>query len=271
MNKTLIYGLVLALVLWYISKFSWLIALGIGIVLLVMLVWKRRAVILTQFAAQAYTIKGDKEKGEKLFQKAYKTGEMPADCKLRYSAFCLRENKYEKARHLVNEVINSSRTTENEKMNAKHNLAVLLWKEGNLAEAIETMEEVHEKITSTNTYGTLGVLYLAKAKEDGDYSKVVDFMLEAYDYNDSDYTVADNLGETYLRIGEYEKAKEVYEKLLVMEYFTPMPYYNFGLVLKALGENERALENFEKALNGRFTAVLTVNKEMIQAEIDSLK
>ena len=69
---------------------------------------------------------------------------------------------------------------------------------------------------------------------------------------------------------EYEKAKEVYEKLLVTEFVTPMPYYNFGLVLKALGENEIALENFEKALNCRFTSVLTVTKEMVQAEIDSL-
>ena len=111
---------------------------------------------------------------------------------------------------------------------------------------------------------------MEKAKRDNTFSDILDFMVEAYDYNDSDKTIADNLGETYLNLGEYKNAKEVYEDLLVHTFVTPMPYYNYGLVLKALGENEKALENFEKALDCRFTSVLTVTREMVQAEIDSL-
>ena len=271
MNRTLIYGLISTLFFWFIgSQFGILVALGVGLLLLAVLVWSRRAALFTQFAVQAYYIKGDKVKGENYFKKAYKTGMMTPECKIQYSSFCLRENKFEKGRHLLNEIINSSRTTKEDKIDAKHNLSVLVWKEGNLDEAIEIMEEVHSLKPATSTYGTMGVLYLERAKINKNFADIVDFLLEAYDYNESDKTIADNLGETYLLMGEYEKAKEVYEELLTAEFVTPMPYYNYGLVLKALGENEKALENFEKALNCRFTSVLTVTEEMVQAEIDSL-
>lgn len=269
--KSLIYGLLLALLLWYVNgSFGTLAAVGMGVAILLVFIWVRRAALLTHIAVQAYYIKGDAKKGEKYFKMAHKTGSMTPECKIQYSSFCLRENDFRTGRRLLYEIINSKSVSRAQKLDAKHNLAVLIWKEGDLNEAIETLEEVHEEKPASNTYGTLGVFYLERAKEDGNYDSIVDFMLEAYDYNDSDKTIADNIGETYLKMGEYEKAKEVYEKLLVTEFVTPMPYYNFGLVLKALGENEIALENFEKALNCRFTSVLTVTKEMVQAEIDSL-
>lgn len=271
MKNSFIYSILLIALLWFVSKmFGIWVAVGVSALLVIILCWNRRANILAQFAAQAYYIKGDTEKGEKLYQKAYKTGLMTADGKIAYSSFCLRENRFDKGRRLLNEVINSSRTSADDKINAKHNLAVLIWKEGNLEEAIEILEVVHKERTATNTYGTLGVLYLEKVKKSGNYSEVLDFMLEAYEYNDADKTIADNLGELYFLMGEYEKAKEVYSKLLEQDLVTPMPYYNYGLVLKNMGDTDGARENFEKALSCRFTSVLTVTREMVQEQLESL-
>ena len=271
MKKSLIYTGLMFLAFWVVNRmYGILAAMGLLIIVIIALLWKRRASILTQLAAQAYYVKGNAEKGEKLYKMAYKTGLMTADCKISYSSFCLRENRFDKGRRLLNEVINSSRTTKEDKLNAKHNLSVLLWKEGNLDEAISILELVHEEIPATNTYGTLGVLYLEKAKRDNTYREVLDFMVEAYDYNESDKTIADNLGELYMHIGELEKSKEIYSALLEREMITPMPYYNYGLVLKQLGETDGARENFEKALTCRFTSVMTLTKEMVQKEIDSL-
>ena len=271
MKKSLIYSIIAFIVLWLVSKTYGIIpALGLALIAIAVLLWNRRATILTQMAAQAYYVKGNVEKGEKLYKMAYKTGLMTADCKISYSSFCLRENRFDKGRRLLNEVINSIRTSTEDKINAKHNLAVLTWKEGNLEEAIKILELVHKQMPATNTYGTLGVLYLEKAKQDESYSDILEFMIEAYDYNDSDKTIADNLGELYLLMKEYEKAKEVYSKLLETQHFTPMPYYNYALVLKNLGDTEGAKENFEKALNCRFTSVLTVTKEMVQEQLESL-
>lgn len=265
--KTLVY-IAAFFALFYF--FGPLVGTVVTLAVVAFVAWNRRAIILTQLASQSYYIKGNVEKGEKLFQKAYKTGLMTAECKISYSSFCLRENRFEKGRRLLNEVINSSRSTTKDKINAKHNLAVLTWKEGNLDEAISILEIVHKEMPATNTYGTLGVLYLDWAKREGNYADVLDFMVEAYDYNDGDKTIADNLGELYMHMCEYEKAKEVYSQLLTKEMITPMPYYNYGLVLKNLGDTDGARENFEKALNCRFTSVLTVTKEMVQNEIDKL-
>lgn len=272
MNKSLVSTGVAVLALWIISK--WLgiwVSLGIVLIGVLIIMWNRRASILTQFAAQAYYIKGDTKKGEKLYKMAYKTGMMTANCKLAYSSFCLRENQFDKGKRLLNEVINSNRSSEDDRIEARHNMAVLVWREGDLDTAIEIIEEVHKERPATNTYGTVGVLYLEKAKRDGGYADILDFMLEAYDYNDADKTIADNLGETYLHMEEYEKAKEVYAKLLEHELITPMPYYNYGIVLKNTGDIEGAKESFEKALNCRFTSVITVTREMVQAELDSLQ
>lgn len=269
--KTIVYGFLYALALWFIANnYGWPIAVGVGVAVVLFFIWIRRAALLTQLAMQAYFIKGDAVKGEKYFRRAHKTGSMSPECKLQYSAFCLRENDFKTGRRLLYEIINSTTVQRSQKLDAKHNMAVLMWKEGNIDEAIEYLEEVHEEKPATNTYGTLGVLYLERAKANNKYDDIMDFMLEAYDYNESDKTIADNLGETYLCMGEYEKAKEVYETLLTAEFVTPMPYYNYGLVLKSLGENEKAKQQFEKALTCRFTSVLTVTREMIEQEIEKL-
>ncbi len=271
MKKPIFYIILLLLAFWLVNRAYGTLA-GFGLVLVVagVMLWKRRATIFTQLASQAYYVKGDAQKGERLFKKAYNTGLMTPQCKIAYSSFCLRENRFEKGRHLLNEIINSSRTSKEEKLDAKHNLSVLVWKEGNLDEAFEIIEQVHKEKPATNTYATMGVFTLEKAKRDESYQDALDFMLEAYDYNDSDRTIADNLGETYLHMREYEKAKEVYEKLLVTDMVTPMPYYNYGLVLKNMGDTEGARENFEKALRCRFTSVLTVTREMIKQELENL-
>lgn len=271
MKKSLTYVIVSLAVFYFINKtYGLLPAIGLLLAVVAFLLWDKRASVLTQMAIQAYFVNGDTEKGEQFYKMAYKTGLMNANCKISYSSFCLRENRFEKGRSLLEQVINSSFTSTADKINAKHNLAILTWKEGNLEEAIKILELVHKQMPATNTYGTLGVLYLERAKRDKNYADVLDFMLEAYDYNDSDKTIADNLGELYLYMAEYEKSRDVYTKLLAVEQITPMPYYNYGLVLKNMGDTEGARENFEKALNCRFTSVLTVTKEMVNDQLESL-
>ena len=268
----LFYFVAAILALWLIkSYFGFWVAAGVVCVLILARLWKKRADILVMLASQAYFGRGDVEKGEKYYKASYKTGLMSAEGKMSYSSFCLRENRFDKGRRLLNEIINSSRTSTKDKINAKHNLAVLVWKEGDLDEAYRILDIVHKEMPSTTTYGTMGVFLLEKAKRDRDYETPREFLLEAYDYNSDDKTIADNLGELYLNLAEYDKAKEVYEKLLEKDLMTPMPYYNYGLVLKNTGDREGAAEAFRKALTRRFTAVLTVTKEMVQAELDEIE
>ncbi|MBR1970343.1 MAG: tetratricopeptide repeat protein [Clostridia bacterium] len=254
-----------------LNKYFGILAGAAFIVLvLLFLIWNNRATIMTRIATQAYFIRGEKEKSAKLFEKAYKTEMMTSNSKIYYSSFCLREGRLEKAKHLLTEVINSRYSNDADRISGKHNMAVVLWREGDLAGAIDLMREVHKKATSSGTYGTYGVLLLEKAKETKDFEEIREFMVEAYEYNEDDKTIADNLGEFYYNTGEYDKAKAVYEKLLIKEFVTPMPYYNYGKVLKELGNTEKAKEMFEKALTCRFTNVITVNREMVEDELKKL-
>ncbi len=269
--KKLLYAVVVFLAFYVVnSQFGFTATLGLVAVIIASLCFMKRAILMTQSANKHYFMNGNAEKAKNLYEKAYKTGEMTPACKLAYSSFCLRENLFEKGKRLLTEIINSKKSSEEDKMNAKHNLAVLVWKEGNLDDAIEILEEVHQKMFATNTYGTLGVLYIDRAKRDNDFEKELPFMLEAYDYNESDRTIADNLGEIYILMGEYEKAKEVYDNLLKIAQPSPMPYYNYGRVLKRLGDIDGARESFEKALRCRFTSVITVTREKVENELSKL-
>ncbi len=270
MNKLLKILLLFVAILFLNKNFGIWAGTAFLTLVVLFLIWNSRATIMAHFAAQAYFIRGDANKGAKLFEKAYKTGVMTSNSKIYYSSFCIREGRFEKAKHLLTEIINSRFSSDTDKIGGKHNMAVVMWREGNLDGAIDLMREVHTKATSTDTYGTYGVLLLEKAKETGDFEEIRSFMLEAYEYNEEDKTVADNIGEFYYNTGEFDKATEIYEKLLTKEHITPMPYYNYARVLKTLGNKEKAKEMFEKALTCRFTSVITVNREMIEEELKSL-
>ncbi len=268
--KKLSYFIIVGLLLFIAYKELGALATSLLLILVIaVLMWNKRAVILTRHAGQMYYMNGDVEKAAKFYEKAYKTGLMDAGCKISYSSFCLRENKFEKGKRLLNEIINSRNTNTDDKLGAKHNLAVLLWREGDLDAGVSMMEIVHKQQPKTDSYGSLGVLYLEKAKIENpqDY---LSFMIEAYEYNNGDKTICDNLGELYYILGEYEKAKEVYEKAMKLTFYTPVPYYNYARVLKALGEKEKAKEYFEKALTCKFTSVITLTKEMVENEIKEL-
>jgi tetratricopeptide (TPR) repeat protein len=154
-----------------------------------------------------------------------------------------------------------------DKMNVKSNMALVLWKKGQIDDALNMLKEVFENYKTTTIYGSLGFLLILK----GDLDKALEFNLEAYEYNDSNAVILDNLGQTYYLMGEYDKSKEIYKKLVSSNPSFPEPYFNYGLVMKQKGNVERALELMNQALTYRFSFLSTVSKEEIEAEIEKLK
>ena len=270
--KSLLITVAIFAAFWFLAPvLGFFGVLALSLLLIAFLVWNKRAVILTHLASQAYFVKGDREKALQRYQSAYNTGIMTPSCKISYAAFCLYTDKLEKSRRLLETVVNSSFASESDRVNATHYLAILEWKEENLDEAIAIMKEVHDKYPSTGTYGTLGAFYVEKAKRDGDYHAQLDFMLEAYDYNSTDKTICDNLGELYLYLGEYVKAEELYISLLKTIQISPVPYYHYALVQKNLGKTEEAKANLEKALTCNFARSLTVSRDMVNEELEKLQ
>ena len=52
----------------------------------------------------------------------------------------------------------------------------------------------------------------------------------------------------FSNLGEYQKAKECYEKAIKINPNYADAHYNLGVIFKELGENQKAKECYEKAI-----------------------
>ncbi len=185
---------------------------------------------------------------------------------LGFSFLLLRLGKLEQAQEILVRAERMSLTRE-EKMAYLTNASLLLWKQGRLDEATAMLEEAQGEYKNTNLYGSLGYYYILS----GDLDKALAYNQEAFDYNNKSAVIADNLGQTRLLRGEFEEALAIYEELAGQKPAFPEAYFNYGLVLEALGRNEDALEQMEKALDYPTSLLSTVTHEEIKAKIAELR
>lgn len=223
------------------------IEMGIGVVILtfIALFLKFKATIYTLIAARKFDTNHDD--GFRWYQKAYDTGKMNAQQSLIYAYLLIRDGYIDKAHRLISSVTTQKKDklTPSNIQASELNLALILWKKGDLSGAVELMEKIGaEGYRSTVYYSNLGLFYILNNQ----LEKAEKTTLEALEFNPSDAGIRDNLGYIYYKKGEPEKAREVYEKLF--EDTTPNfteAYYNYGLVLEAQGDFQGASEQYRKA------------------------
>lgn len=227
----------------------------------------RRANIAAIPAKAAYA-KRDYRKAMKLFKIADKIGNLNANNKMLLGYVCLRCGELDEARRhlrLCSTLTPHGSPSRNQVNNL---LALVSWKEGNLSDGIETLEEIVESgYKNTVIYQNLGIFYnLAEDKE-----KALKFNLEAYDYNSDDHIICDNLADSYAAAGEYEKAAEIYKELMAKEPPPRFPeaYYGYGEVLIKLGKKEEGLELIKESLNKPFSYLSVRPKEEIEKMYES--
>ncbi|MDO4563512.1 MAG: tetratricopeptide repeat protein [Clostridia bacterium] len=214
---------------------------------------------------------GDIDGAFEKFEKAYATGRLRPTFVIYYAYLILRHKSPERAYTMLTKLINKKKCDAQTLLRAKHNIALALWRTGRLDEAISLLEKVHTQGPTTITTGALGALYLERAKRDNDFDSALRFALEAYEYNDEDITIADNLGEIYFLLGETEKARALYEALFALgSPKTPTPYFNCARTLYAAGDKDGAREMAQTALNMQFTNLTTVEKNEIETFADAL-
>ena len=231
----------------------------------------RRADILMLRGNGIYN-KGDRKKGLELMEKAYNTGKLKGTMAVYYSYCLIRENMNDKAVEVLDKYIAEGKGTKADICRAKHNKAIVLWKEGRLDEAFDIMKEAHAELPATDTYGTLGLLYLDKAKADPSMAEEAEsFLKEAYDYNADDRSIADNMGTWYLERGSLDEAAEVYATLLKTPQPSPTPYYRYALVLEKKGDYEDAEDMLNKALRCSFTGVTVIKREDVTSALERVE
>ena len=237
------------------------------IVFLIFLVVKR-ANIVAIFAKTRYSQK-QYQKAMKLFKIADSIGNLSVHNKMLLGYVCLRCGELDDARKHLNLCKGMMRRDSKDRFQIKNLLALVSWKEGNLSDAIEEMEEiVAADYKNTQIYQNLGILY--NLSEDTD--KALKFNLEAYEYNSDDLIICDNLADTYAIRGEYETAAKYYQEMMEREVKPHFPeaYYGYGKVLVALGKTEDGLAMIKESLEKPFSYLSIRPKEEIEELYRSL-
>ena len=95
---------------------------------------------------------------------------------------------------------------------------------------IENLKNLHTQYEHTTVYETLGYFLILDKR----YEEALEYNLLAYEYDQDNKVIMDNLAQSYYFTGNIEKAKEVYTKLLDEDPGIPEPYYYYGLKDKTL-------------------------------------
>ncbi|MEI7024265.1 tetratricopeptide repeat protein [Paenibacillus sp. y28] len=224
-----------------------------------------RAGVYAMRASNAYNA-GKQEEALLLFEKAHRTGHMAVHQASSYGYLLLRSGRTEQAEGVLTQAMQSRNKNRMERLMVETNYALLLWKLGRVSEAVKLLEQLRRDYRHTTVYGSLGYLLLLE----GDLDHALDVNLEAVQFNDSDPVILDNLGQTYIARGEFEKAAELYDKLEERKPVFPEAYYYHALVLLHQEKTEAARAKLQQALECRFTALQTVTREQVEQRLASL-
>lgn len=213
-----------------------------------------------------YYNKDEINRSYKYFKSAYMLWNSSLEAKMSYANILLRQANIEEAEKVLKEII-SMKLKKDDEIKAKALYSIILWKTNRLDEAIEMLTLLDKESKNAVLYRNLGYFLILK----GDYSKSLKYNLGAYDYDNLDIGIIDNLALNYCFIGDSLRAIELYKTLLPMYHGHASVYYNYAIALLSQNKADDALENLIKALECKFPFTSIVKKEQIESKISEIK
>lgn len=214
--------------------------------------------------------KGEREKADAKYQEAlaaYKKCVEDPNCKHvyleAYSVLLMRYRRFDEAMALLRRA-DKNAMPKQDKLKLRINYAVCQWKTGKLDQAIELLESVFNDLKNSVVYGSLGYMYIEKGKQTGDYTKAIEFNQAAYDYDEDDAVVLDNMGQLYLNMGDEEKALGYFENAHELKPGQVDTLYYLAKIYHSRGRDNEAKELLDTALKGNYSALATTTREMAQ-------
>jgi len=209
--------------------------------------------------------RGKTNKALRHIYKAYKVKNSSIHTALVFIYMLLKSGKYDKAGEIITEV-EVREMSEYEGHQLETNKALYLWKKNRINESLELYEKLMEDGKSTVLYGSYGyVLTLG-----GNLSKALKVNEEAYKYNSNDKAIMDNIGLTYTLIGDYDKAFDIYEKLLLKVPNFPEAYYNAAELMRLMKDYDTGVRYIKKCITKPFNGLSTITEKDAQKKLDQL-
>ncbi len=236
---------------------------GLGVYLAITVFLKLPDMLMIQ-GSKAYA--KDPEKGLAYMEKAMKTRRLRTDYILYYGFMCLKAGKLDKAEEVLDAAAHKKMSQETA-CRAAVNRALLVWQKGDLPKAISILEEQLKIGKDKAVYGTLGQLLLLN----GQLQRAMEVNRDAYAFDKYDESIVDNLALNYRLCGDLDSSYAMYKELTDKKLGVPVPYYNCGETLYAMGEKEEAVEMMERALRYPFSRLAVVSREKIEARIAEIE
>ena len=221
----------------------------------------------------------------KYYAEAYEAGLDRVGMLMSYGVLLMRRGEYEKAKEVYLRVHYKPGLSKEDRFDLRNNYAICLWRLGKLDEAIATIKRAAADNKTTLVYTTLGLFLILKADQTGDFSEAVAFNNEAYDYDDEDPAILDNIGFLHMTMeeharGEGDAEKVKAERKLAYDFFTRAhklkprqitTLYYLAKMLEEDGQKERAKEFIDAALAGTFSSICPVSREDAEALRDRIE
>lgn len=206
--------------------------------------------------------KNNPEEGLAVMEKALRTKRLKTDYVLYYSFMCLKAGKYDRAAEILDMAAQRKMTPE-QCCRAAVNRSLLLWRQGDMEKAISILEEQLKLGKDKSVYGTLGQLLILSGK----LQRAMELNREAYVFDKYDEAIVDNLALNYRLAGDLDSSWNLYKELTGKRLGVPIPYYNAGETLYAMGRKEEARDMMQNALGYSFSSLAVISKEEIEARM----
>ena len=122
------------------------------------------------------------------------------------------------------------------------NAAVKNHQKDNLQDAIKLYKKVIEiNQNYPKAYNNLGLIFIRLK----DYQKAKDCLKKAIEVDPKNIDAINNLGGTFHLLEDYEGAKNCYKKAIEINPYDALAYNNLGVVFKELGKNLKAIDYFK--------------------------
>ena len=200
------------------------------------------------------------------YQRSYEKGCREPFLLIATGLIHMREGRFEEAQKLFLEAEKQKGIKPEERSRLRNNYAILLWKMGRLDDAIEQMRIIEQKGKNSFVYGTLGYMLIEK----GEYEEAEKLNLEGLDYDDEDSVVLDNLGQLYMRLGDKEKSLMYFHKALEQKEDQVDTLYYLAKYAAQDGDKDLARKYLNTALATNFSATCTVKRKDAEEFLASL-
>lgn len=214
-----------------------------------------------------------------LYAEAIRLGNRTTNTQLSYALLLMREGDFEKSKAVMQEIARQPDLTDDGRFQLRVQYSILLWKTGDLDEAIATIRRAAKHKMNGAVYSTLGMYLVDQAKQTGDFAEAQEFNDKALDYDDEDGDVLDNVAQMYETMARFEakrgeaesaaehraQARSFFEKAHERRPRQVTTVYYLARMYVADGEREKAAKLLKNADRLYYSAICPISRQAMDA------